>query len=115
MVDQNFKSNNIGGSMKPIIWNSFILITSIILFISSIFHRLLLDSAVYTDSFLIHIEILTFTLLIIIHLSNIFIMISLLTKKKMKLFFYSFIIAGISIILVFTSMIIDSPTLVFMT
>jgi hypothetical protein len=101
--------------MKPIIWNSFILITSLILFISSVFHRLLLDSSVYTDSFLIDIEILTFTLSILIHISNIFILISLLTKKKMKIFFYSFIIAVVSLILVFGSMVIDSPTLVFMT
>jgi hypothetical protein len=101
--------------MKPIIWNSIILITSLILFISSVFHRLLLDSTLYTDSFLIDIEILTFTLSILFHISNIFIMISLLTKKKMKIFFYSFIIAVISLILVFGSMVIDSPTLVFMT
>jgi hypothetical protein len=101
--------------MKPIIWNSMIFITSLILFISSVFHRLLLDSAVYTDSFLIDIEIWTLTLSILFHITNIFIMISLLTKKKMKIFIYSFIIAVISLILVFGSMVIDSPTLVFMT
>jgi hypothetical protein len=101
--------------MKPIIWNSFILITSLILFISSVFHRLLLDSAVYTDSFLIDIEIWTLTLSILFHITNIFIMNSLLTKKKMKIFIYSFIIAVVSLILVFGSMVIDSPTLVFMT
>jgi hypothetical protein len=101
--------------MKPIIWNSMIFITSLILFISSVFHRLLLDSAVYTDSFLIDIEIWTLTLSILFHITNIFIMISLLTKKKMKIFIYSFIIAVVSLILVFGSMVIDSPTLVFMT
>jgi hypothetical protein len=101
--------------MKTIIWNLFILLTSLILFISSIFHRLLLDLAEYTNSFLIDIEILTFTLSILFHISNIFIMISLLTKKKMKVFIYSFIIALISLILVLWAMVIDSPTLVFMT
>jgi hypothetical protein len=101
--------------MKPIIWNSMIFITSLILFISSVFHRLLLDSAVYTDSFLIDIEVWTLTLSILFHITNIFIMISLLTKKKMKIFIYSFIIAVVSLILVFGSMVIDSPTLVFMT
>jgi hypothetical protein len=101
--------------MKPIIWNSIILITSLILFISSVFHRLLLDSAVYRNSFLIDIEIWTLTLSILFHITNIFIMISLLTKKKMKIFIYSFIIAVVSLVLVFGSMVIDSPTLVFMT
>jgi hypothetical protein len=96
-------------------WNLVILFTSIILLISSIFHRLLLDSAEFTNSFLVDIEILTFTLSILFHMSNIFIMISLLTKKKMKIFLFSFIIALVSLILVFGAMVIDSPTLVFMT
>jgi hypothetical protein len=101
--------------MKTIIWNVFILFTSLILFISSIFHSLLLDSTLYTKSILIDIEILTFALSILFHILNIYILISLLSKKKMKVFFYSFIIAVVSIILVFGSMVIDSPTLVFMT
>lgn len=104
-----------GKNLLWILWNTSIILTSSILFISSIFHRLLLDSTIYTRSFLIHIEVITCSLSFIIHIFNFFILLTLLFRKKLKLLFYSFIIAVISFVLTLLSMVIDSPTLIYMT
>jgi hypothetical protein len=101
---------------KSFIFNLTIAISSIVLILSAIIHRLQLNnSETYRNSFLIHVEMTFMIILFALIIINFFVLLVHLFKKNWKQGIFSFIFGVLLMIAIVISMAIDSPTLVYMT
>jgi hypothetical protein len=103
-------------SKSWLIWNSIIVFIALVLFFSSIAHRVQLEfwSDNYTTNILMNMVVKSMIISILLHTVNIFILIYLLFKNR-KLLLISFVIGSGSFILFIFAVIIDSPTLLYAT
>lgn len=94
-----------------------ITIITLILFISSILHRLQLPEGnqIYTTSLLVNIEMISMILLFILHFINFITFIIHIFKKNWGTLLLILAISIPLLILLFASMKIDEPTLLYMT
>ncbi|MFP7298307.1 hypothetical protein [Neobacillus niacini] len=99
---------------KIIIWNSSLLTLSIVNILLAIVHikQLGKGTEVYTNSMLNQTIIFSFTLLGLLHLGNLIVNISVLTKKAWKVLLFSLGMGVVLTILYFIPMMVDGPAFV---
>lgn len=98
-------------------WNTAILFVSILLFVSSILHRLQIDlpGQGYIRSIFVHIEMWSMILLFMMNLINVIVFIVFLVQKYWRKALVTFLVGICSTVLMIVSMQIDAPTLIYMT